>query len=90
VKQHPNLLDRYAKTLALLECEPFHPSLRLHPLKERFAGLHSVSINIHRDGLRRGFDVLRKLVQGLAAEMTVDVTCVLTFRGDTQNLLKNT
>lgn len=46
LKRHPNLLDRYAKTLALLERDPFHPSLRLHPLQGHLAGLHSVSINL--------------------------------------------
>ena len=47
LRRHPNLLDRYAKTLAMLEHDPFHPSLRLHPLQGRLTGLHSVSINLH-------------------------------------------
>lgn len=46
LKRHPDLLNRYHKTLALLEQDPFHPSLRLHPLEGRLAGLHSVSINL--------------------------------------------
>ena len=46
VRTHPDLLDRYHKTLALLEQDPFHPSLRLHPLGGRLAGLHAVSINL--------------------------------------------
>ena len=46
LKRHPDLFDRYAKTLALLERDPFHPSLRLHPLKGRLSNLHSVSINL--------------------------------------------
>jgi mRNA-degrading endonuclease YafQ of YafQ-DinJ toxin-antitoxin module len=46
LKKHPNLLNRYHKTLVLLERNPFHPSLRLHALKGRLAGLHSVSINL--------------------------------------------
>ena len=46
LKKHPDLLNRYARTLALLESNPFHPSLRLHSLKGRLAGLHSVSINL--------------------------------------------
>ncbi|MEJ2333844.1 MAG: hypothetical protein P8Y08_13855 [Desulfobulbaceae bacterium] len=33
-------------TLELVEINPFHPSLRLHPLKGRLAGLHAVSISI--------------------------------------------
>ncbi len=45
-KRHPNLLDQYRKTLELLEINPGHPSLRLHPLKGKLAGLHSVSITI--------------------------------------------
>ena len=45
-KRHPDLLEQYGKTLELLEINPQHPSLRLHPLKGRLAGLHSVSINI--------------------------------------------
>ena len=32
--------------LLLLEANPRHPSLRLHALKGRLQGLHSVSINI--------------------------------------------
>ena len=36
----------YRKTLQLLEADPFHSALRLHPLKGRLAGLHSVSINL--------------------------------------------
>jgi len=46
LRRHPDLLERYAKTLALLENDPFHPSLRLHPLQGRLTGLHSVSINL--------------------------------------------
>jgi mRNA-degrading endonuclease YafQ of YafQ-DinJ toxin-antitoxin module len=45
-KKHPELIRQYEKTLNLLELNPFHPSLRLHPLKGKFEGLHSVSINI--------------------------------------------
>ena len=36
----------YLKTLQLLEANPYHPSLRLHALKGRLSGLHSVSINL--------------------------------------------
>ena len=46
LKRHPDLLDRYHKTLVLLEHDPFHPALRLHPLKGRLSGLHAVSINL--------------------------------------------
>lgn len=46
LKRHPELEKQYLKTLQLLEANPFHPSLRLHPLTGRLAGLHSVSINL--------------------------------------------
>jgi mRNA-degrading endonuclease YafQ of YafQ-DinJ toxin-antitoxin module len=36
----------YRKTLLLLEANPHHPSLRLHALRGRLEGLHSVSINL--------------------------------------------
>lgn len=46
IKQHPEMLNQYAKTLALLEINPHHPSLRLHSLNGRLEGLYSVSINL--------------------------------------------
>ena len=46
LKRHPDLLDRYHKTLAIIEQDPFHPSLRLHALEGRLSGLHAVSINL--------------------------------------------
>ncbi len=46
IKKHPEILNQYRKTLALLEINPFHPALRLHKLKGKFAGVYSVSINI--------------------------------------------
>lgn len=46
LKKHPQLRSQYLKTLQLLELNPFHPSLRLHALKGRLQGLHSVSINL--------------------------------------------
>ena len=46
LKRHPELENQYLKTLLLLEANPFHPSLRLHPLSGRLSGLHSVSINL--------------------------------------------
>jgi mRNA-degrading endonuclease YafQ of YafQ-DinJ toxin-antitoxin module len=46
LKRHPDLKAQYAKTLALLEASPHHPSLRLHALNGRMVGLHSVSINV--------------------------------------------
>jgi mRNA-degrading endonuclease YafQ of YafQ-DinJ toxin-antitoxin module len=46
LRQHPEILMQYRKTLELLELNPFHPSLRLHRLKGRMSGLSSVSISI--------------------------------------------
>lgn len=46
LKRHPELLRQYAKTLALLEANPHHPSLRLHALAGKHQHLHSVSINL--------------------------------------------
>ena len=46
LKHHPELEKQYLRTLQLLEVNPFHSSLRLHPLSGRLSGLHSVSINL--------------------------------------------
>lgn len=46
LKRHPDLRERYFKTLALLEQDPLHPSLRLHGLEGQLAGLHAVAINL--------------------------------------------
>lgn len=46
LKRHPQLREQYRKTLLLLQANPHHPSLRLHPLRGRLVGLHSVSINL--------------------------------------------
>jgi len=46
IKRHPELKQQYLKALQLLEANPFHPSLRLHPLGGRLEGLHTVSINL--------------------------------------------
>jgi mRNA-degrading endonuclease YafQ of YafQ-DinJ toxin-antitoxin module len=46
LRRHPELRNQYLKTLQLLEANPHHPSLRLHALKGRLSGLHSVSINL--------------------------------------------
>ena len=45
-RKHPELIKQYEKTLKMLELNPFHQALRLHPLKGKLKGLHSVSINI--------------------------------------------
>jgi mRNA-degrading endonuclease YafQ of YafQ-DinJ toxin-antitoxin module len=46
LRRHPDLLDRYHKTLALLEQDPTHPSLRLRALEGRLAGLHAVAMTL--------------------------------------------
>ena len=46
LKRHPDATSQYAKTLKLIEANPHHPSLRLHPLKGKLAGLHSVSMSL--------------------------------------------
>jgi len=46
LRRHPELRQLYGKALRLLEANPHHPSLRLHPLTGRLSGLHSVSINL--------------------------------------------
>ena len=45
-KRHPDLLSQYEKTLKILENDPNHPSLRLHPLKGTLKNLYSVFINV--------------------------------------------
>jgi len=46
LKKHPEVRNQYVKCLTLLELNPHHPSLRLHPFKtSRFEGF-SVSINL--------------------------------------------
>ena len=46
VRRHPEIRQQYGKTLALLQANPHHPSLRLHALSGKLEGLHSVSINL--------------------------------------------
>ena len=46
LKRHPELENQYLKTLQLLVMTPRHPSLRLHALRGRLQGLHSVSIKL--------------------------------------------
>ena len=46
LKRHPDLEKQYLKTLQLLELNPHHPSLRLHPLSGKLQALHSVSIKL--------------------------------------------
>ncbi|MES2683149.1 MAG: plasmid stabilization protein [Pseudomonadota bacterium] len=46
LRQRPELREQYGKALLLLQANPHHPSLRLHPLRGKLKGLHSVSINL--------------------------------------------
>ncbi len=46
LKQHPDMKSRYAKTMALLEIDPYHPSLRLHKLKGKLKEYASVSVSM--------------------------------------------
>lgn len=45
-KKHPDLFERYAKTIRLMELDVFHPSLRLHKLKGNLSEYHSISISM--------------------------------------------
>ncbi len=46
LRLHPEVTGQYTKTLELLRANPHHPSLRLHALRCRLSGLHSISINL--------------------------------------------
>ena len=46
IKKNPNILDRYIKTVELLEIDPYHPSLRLHKLQGKLREYYSISINM--------------------------------------------
>ena len=46
LQRHPDLATRYFRTIELLEADPHHASLRLHALRGKLSGLHSVSINL--------------------------------------------
>lgn len=46
LKKHPELKNQYAKTLELLELNPWHPSLRLYKFKTTGFEGYSVSINL--------------------------------------------
>ena len=44
--KHDDVRERYFNTLKLLEQNPLHPSLRLHPLQGMLTDLHSASISM--------------------------------------------
>jgi addiction module RelE/StbE family toxin len=45
-KKHKDIINRYQKTLELLENNPYHPSLRLHKLQGKLFEYYSVSITM--------------------------------------------
>ena len=46
LKKHPNIFNKYEKTIFILEQNPYHPSLRLHKLKGGLKEYFSVSIDL--------------------------------------------
>ena len=46
IKKHPDVLDRYIKTIELLVVNPYHPSLRIHKLNGKLRCCHSISITM--------------------------------------------
>jgi mRNA-degrading endonuclease YafQ of YafQ-DinJ toxin-antitoxin module len=44
--KHPELKEKYIKTIKLLQVNPSHPSLRLHKLKGNLSDLYSASLNM--------------------------------------------
>ena len=46
IKKHPELKNKYIKTLKFLQADPHHPSLKLLKLTGKLSKLHSISINL--------------------------------------------
>lgn len=46
LRKHPDLKNKYTKTLKLLELNPEHSALRLHKLKGKLSKYYSASIDI--------------------------------------------
>ena len=46
LKKHPNIFNKYEKTIFILEQNPYHPSLRFHKLKGGLKEYFSVSIDL--------------------------------------------
>jgi len=44
--KNPSLKERVRKTINIIETDIYHPSLRLHELKGKHLGIHSVSISM--------------------------------------------
>ena len=47
LKKHPDIQNKYEKTIELLEINPFHPSLRLHKLQGKMNVFSSISIDLN-------------------------------------------
>ena len=47
VRKNPSSKPKIAKTLKLIETDPFYPSLRLHQLQGKLQGKYSVSIDMN-------------------------------------------
>ncbi len=60
-KKHPDLKEKYKKTILLLKQNPFHPSLRLHKLKDEIQEFYSVSINMQY-GILLDFIIIDKKI----------------------------
>ncbi len=45
-KKHQNLKEKSAKTILLLQKNPYHPSLRLHKFQGNLSEYHSIFINM--------------------------------------------
>lgn len=45
-KKHPEMRNKYIKTISLLTTNPYHPSLRLHKLKGDLSEFYSISLNL--------------------------------------------
>lgn len=46
LKAHPDMRDKYEKTLTLVSANPHHPSLRLHKLQGRLKAFYSISLDL--------------------------------------------
>ena len=61
LKKYPHLAASYAKTLKILEKNPFHPSLKLHRLRGQLSSFYAASIN----------DSYRIVLEFLISEYTI-------------------
>ncbi len=47
LRRRPHLREAFARTLELLEQDPFHPQLHTHALSGKLHGLYGVSVTYH-------------------------------------------